>query len=173
LARKNKNLAAYRKTRPLLPATGYLRLRHACRPSTKEGFSEMKVIDPATLTETRVHAGYCEGDYCCDPEGEVRAYPILFFSRAARVILCRPCWEHENRHRHERGEELGCPEHWPTRDWDAAERYQPLRSARRDDIVASRTDALALLAWSNPQAVLAALERDQQAPRPQRCRRAA
>ena len=133
----------------------------------------MKVIDPATLTETRVHAGYCEGDYCCDPEGEVRAYPILFFSRAARVILCRPCWEHENRHRHERGEELGCPEHWPTRDWDAAERYQPLRSARRDDIVASRTDALALLAWSNPQAVLAALERDQQAPRPQRCRRAA
>ena len=101
----------------------------------------MKAIDPATLAETRVHAGYCEGDYCCDPEGEVRAYPILFFSRAARVILCRPCWEHENRHRHERGEELGCPEHWPTRDWDAAERYQPLRSAWRDDIVASRTYA--------------------------------
>ena len=108
-----------------------------------EGFSEMKAINPATLAKTRVHAAYCEGDNCCDPEGEVRAYPILFFSRAARVILCRSCWEHENRHRHERGEELGCPEHWPTRDWDAAERYQPLRSASRDDIVASRTDALA------------------------------
>jgi len=80
----------------------------------------MKVIDPAALAGTRVHARYCEGDHCCEPDGEVRVYPLLF---AARVILCRACWEHENRHRHERGKELGCPEHWPTRDWDEAQRY--------------------------------------------------
>jgi hypothetical protein len=84
------------------------------------GFSEMKVIDLAAL---RLHARYCEGVYCCEPNGEVRVYPILFNARSARIILCRPCWEHENRHRHERGQELGCPEHWPTRRWHAAERY--------------------------------------------------
>jgi hypothetical protein len=80
----------------------------------------MKVIDPATLAGTPVHARYCEGDHCCEPDGEVRAYPLLF---AARAILCRACWEHENRYRHERGKELGCPEHWRTKHWDAAERY--------------------------------------------------
>jgi hypothetical protein len=96
----------------------------------------MKVIDPATLAGARAHAGYCEGDHCCDPESEVRVYPILSVSRAARVILCRPCWEHENRYRHERGEELGCPKHWPTRDWDAAERYQPLRLAAETTAIA-------------------------------------
>jgi hypothetical protein len=83
----------------------------------------MKVIDPATLAGTPVHARYCEGDHCCEPDGEVRVYPILVNVRSARVILCRACWEHENRHRHERGEELGCPEHWRPRRWDAAERY--------------------------------------------------
>jgi hypothetical protein len=83
----------------------------------------MKVIDPASLAGMRVHARHCEGDCCCDPEGEARVYAILSVSRAARVILCRPCWEYENRSRHQRGKELGCPEHWPTRDWDAAERY--------------------------------------------------
>jgi hypothetical protein len=83
----------------------------------------MKVIDPATLAGTRVHARYCEGAHCYDPDGEVRAYPILFNVRCAHVILCRPCWEHQNRHRRQRGKELGCPEHWPTRDWDEAERY--------------------------------------------------
>ena len=79
----------------------------------KRGFSEMQVIDPATLVETRVHARHSEGDHCCDPQDEVRVYPILSVSRTARVILCCPCWEHENRYRHERGEELGCPKHWP------------------------------------------------------------
>jgi hypothetical protein len=89
----------------------------------------MKILDPATLVGARVQARYCEGDHCCEPGGEVRIYPILSVSRAARVILCHDCWEHENRYRHERGKELGCPEHWRTRDWDAAERCQPLRSA--------------------------------------------
>jgi hypothetical protein len=56
----------------------------------------MKPIDPATLAATRVRARYCEGDHCCEPGGEARVYPILF---AARVILCRPCWEHENGYR--------------------------------------------------------------------------
>ena len=76
--------------------------------------------------------GYCEGDHCCDPQGEVRVYPILSVSRAARVILCRPCWEHENRYRHERGEERGCPKHWPKRDWDAAERSPTRAPVRRN-----------------------------------------
>ena len=83
----------------------------------------MKAIDPATLVGTTVHARCCEGVHCCEPDGEVRVYPILFNARSARVILCRPCWEHENRYRHQRGTELGCPEHWPTRDWDKAQRY--------------------------------------------------
>ena len=83
----------------------------------------MKVIDPATLAGRRVHARYCEGVYCCEPDGEVRVYPILFNVRSARLVLCRPCWEHENRRRNQRGMELGCPDHWPTRDWDKAQRY--------------------------------------------------
>ena len=83
----------------------------------------MKVFDPATLAGTRVHARYCEGVHCCEPDDEVRVYPILFNVRSARVILCRPCWEQENRHRRQRGKDLGCPEHWPTRDWDEAQRY--------------------------------------------------
>jgi hypothetical protein len=85
----------------------------------------MKVIDPAILAGTRVRARYCEGEHCCDPEGATRIYALLAVSRAARVILCRPSWEQENRYRLERGKELGRPEHWPTRHWDAAERYQP------------------------------------------------
>jgi hypothetical protein len=89
----------------------------------------MKTIDLATLVGARVHAGYCEGEHCCEPDGEVRVYPILSVSRAARVILCHDCWEHENHYRRERGKELGCPEHWRTRDWDAAESCQPLRAA--------------------------------------------
>ena len=44
----------------------------------------MKVIDPATLAETPVHARYCEGDHCCEPNDEVRVYPILVNVRAAR-----------------------------------------------------------------------------------------
>ena len=99
------------------------------------GLYEMKVINPATRGRTRVHARYCEGDHCCEPDGEVRVYPILSVSRAARVILCHDCWEHENRYRHERGKELGRPEHWRTRDWEAAERYQPLRSAASQSLV--------------------------------------
>jgi hypothetical protein len=66
------------------------------------------VIDPTILAGTRVHARHFEGVHCCEPDSEVRVYPILF---AARVILCRSCWEHENRYRHQRGKELGCPQH--------------------------------------------------------------
>jgi hypothetical protein len=53
----------------------------------------MKVVSSPTLAEARMHARYCEGDNCCEPDGEVRIYPLLF---AARVILCRACWEREN-----------------------------------------------------------------------------
>ena len=83
----------------------------------------MKAIDPAILVGTRVPARYCDGRHCCEPDGEVRAYPLVFNLCSARVILCRPCWEHQNRHRRQRGMELGCPEHWPTRDWDEAQCY--------------------------------------------------
>jgi hypothetical protein len=31
----------------------------------------------------------------------VRVYPILFKVRSACVILCRPCWGHENGYRHQ------------------------------------------------------------------------
>jgi hypothetical protein len=92
------------------------------------GFHSVTILheDPPTAAGMRVHARFCEGVHCCELEGEVRLYPILSVSCAARVILCRPCWEHENRYRHQRGKELRCPEHWPTRDWNAAQRYQPL-----------------------------------------------
>jgi hypothetical protein len=83
----------------------------------------MNVINPLTPIGTHVHASFCEGMHCCAPDAEVRVYPILSVSRAARVILCRPCWEHENRYRHQRGKDLRCPEHWPTRDWDKAQCY--------------------------------------------------
>jgi hypothetical protein len=96
----------------------------------------MKVVNPATWAGTRVHARYCEGAYCCEPDGEVRVYPLLFNVRSARVILCRPCWEHENRYRDERGQELRRPGHWPTRDWDKAQRYL-------DEVACSTLPALA------------------------------
>jgi hypothetical protein len=82
----------------------------------------MKVVDPAALAGTRVHARYCEGVPCCEPDDEVRVYPILFNVRSARVILCRPCWEQEPPPASAR-QGIGCPEHWPTRDWDEAQRY--------------------------------------------------
>ena len=47
----------------------------------------MKVINSATLAGVRVHARYCEGEHCGDPDDEMRAYPLLF---AARVILVPP-----------------------------------------------------------------------------------
>jgi hypothetical protein len=79
------------------------------RTPVLKGPPAMKVFDPATLAGTRVHARYCEGVHCCKPDDEVRVYPILFNVRSARVILCRPCWEQENRHRRRRGKELGVP----------------------------------------------------------------
>jgi hypothetical protein len=84
---------------------------------------EIKAIVANRLAAV-VRAPHCEGVHCCDPGSEVRVYSLLF---AAHTILCHRCWEHENHYRRKRGEELGCPEHWPRRDWDAAERYQPLR----------------------------------------------
>ena len=84
---------------------------------------ETKAIVANRLGAAFVRAPHCEGVHCCDPRGEVRIYPLLF---AARVILCRRCWEQENHYRGERGRELDCPEHWPQRDWDMAESYRPL-----------------------------------------------
>jgi len=83
----------------------------------------MKAIDPGRLGAARVRAPNCEGAHCCDPNGEVRVYRLLF---EAHVILCRPCWEQENDYRKERASELRCPEHWPMYDWDTAECYQSL-----------------------------------------------
>ena len=88
------------------------------------GLPQMKAIDPSRPAAALVHARHCEGVQCCDPEGEVRVYPLLF---AAHVILCHRCWEQENRYHRERGRELRCPEHWPQHDWDTAQRYQPTR----------------------------------------------
>jgi hypothetical protein len=81
----------------------------------------------ATVARVRVQAGDCEGNHCCDPDDEVGAYPLLLNLKSPFLALCGSCWEHENRYRRQRGEELGCPEHWATRDWNAAERCRPLR----------------------------------------------
>jgi hypothetical protein len=85
----------------------------------------MKAIAASQLRTAFVRAPNCEGAYCCDPGGEARVYPLLF---AASVMLCHHCWERENHYRQQRGKELGCPEHWLTRNWDAAERYQPVET---------------------------------------------
>jgi hypothetical protein len=94
----------------------------------------MKVIVANPSRAAFVRAPHCEGVHCSDPGGEVRVYPLLF---AARVILCRRCWGQENRYRQQRGKELHCPEHWPTRDWDAAERYQPSRPSVETTAIAT------------------------------------
>jgi hypothetical protein len=60
----------------------------------------MKAIDPKELGATPVRAPHCEGLCCRDPGGEVLVYPLLF---AAHLILCRHCWDQENRYRHEHG----------------------------------------------------------------------
>ena len=88
------------------------------------GLPQMKAIDPSRPGAALVRARHCEGVHCCDAEGEVRVYPLLF---AAHVILCHRCWEQENRYHRERGRDLRCPKHWPQHDWDTAQRYQPTR----------------------------------------------
>ena len=61
----------------------------------------------------------CDGAYCTDPKGEVRKYKL---GGGANLILCKACWNHENRWRCERYD----PENWPQIDWDRAEIYTAL-----------------------------------------------
>jgi hypothetical protein len=118
----------------------------------------MKVINPATIAAVRVRARHCEGEHCCEADGEVRSYRLLF---AAQIILCRPCWERENRYRQARGEELGCPEHWATRDWNAAERYQPLRLSVETAAIAVIDHVRPVKASAEPTGLIALRQPDQ------------
>lgn len=66
----------------------------------------------------------CDGSHCRSESGEVRVYPL---GAGGNLILCRSCWENENRYRRERGREHRNPENWPEVAWDAAEVYAPAR----------------------------------------------
>ena len=56
----------------------------------------------------------CDGGRCNDRHGPVRVYPM---SGKVTLILCRHCWDIENRYR--RGVK-GDPVNWPQIDWDMA-----------------------------------------------------
>jgi hypothetical protein len=86
----------------------------------------MKVIDPAISVGARVHARYCEGDYCRDPEDEVRVYPLRF---AARIILCGPLLEAQKTLSKAARQKTGMSQALADKDLDKAQPYSPLRSA--------------------------------------------
>lgn len=54
--------------------------------------------------------------------GETRLYPLS--TKAAdggsNLILCRRCWDHENRYRADRARKFKNPENWPQEDWNTA-----------------------------------------------------
>lgn len=65
----------------------------------------------------------CDNTHCADPSGQVRVYPL---GAGGNLILCRSCWEHENRYRLERQRDYGQPhaaELWPVQDWAQAVIY--------------------------------------------------
>lgn len=70
----------------------------------------------------------CDGNKCHSDKGEVRVYPL---GAGGNLILCRACWAHENRFRHERGDLVA----WPPEDWSTAAVYP-------DDYVADWTTEL-------------------------------
>lgn len=64
-------------------------------------------------------------DYECDGAGphtgsETRVYPL---GAGGNLIICRSCWERENRYRIERGRETKNPEGWPAVQWATAVPY--------------------------------------------------
>jgi hypothetical protein len=73
-----------------------------------------------TLHGNTVHNPECGGSHCTEATGEVRVLPL---GGGANLILCRPCFNHENAYRRQRGRETGNPEGWPVVDWDTAKPY--------------------------------------------------
>ena len=57
----------------------------------------------------------CDGGTAHSTNPEVRVYPL---GAGGNLILCRLCWDHENKYRHSRGVELGNHEDWPLIPWD-------------------------------------------------------
>lgn len=67
-----------------------------------------------------IHNVNCDGSFCASNTGQVRVYPL---GGGANLILCRACWEHENRYRAQRGRDTGAKDNWPTVEWEHAEVY--------------------------------------------------
>lgn len=63
---------------------------------------------------------HCDGSGPHNGPDEVRVMPL---GGGANLILCRACFNRENRYRIARGHETKAPENWPTVEWDAARVY--------------------------------------------------
>jgi len=70
----------------------------------------------------KVQHTYCCGEWCKDRDSEVRVYPL---GGGGNLILCLPCWAHENKYRYRRGKETGAPENFPQVNWFESEKYEP------------------------------------------------
>ena len=62
----------------------------------------------------------CDNDKCAHSHGEVWLYPL---GGGANLILCRTCWEVENKYRGRR--EISHPGEFPKQDWNTAKVYSP------------------------------------------------
>jgi len=62
----------------------------------------------------------CCGSHCRSATGLVRVYPL---GGGANLVLCKGCWDWENKYRLGRGYETGNRGAFPTVNWEAAEVY--------------------------------------------------
>jgi hypothetical protein len=62
----------------------------------------------------------CDGGTAHSSNPEVRVYPL---GGGGNLILCRLCWDHENKWRAQRTKEVGDKTAWPQVDWNTAEVY--------------------------------------------------
>lgn len=62
----------------------------------------------------------CDGGTAHSSNPQVRVYPL---GGGGNLILCRLCWDHENRYRCWRGTETGRHQDWPVESWDHSEIY--------------------------------------------------
>lgn len=77
--------------------------------------------------------------------GEVRVYTLSTVAAdgGSNLILCRNCWNTENRYRAARAKQTGHPDWWPQEDWNTA-KVSRNESEKRDDEdrkLADRIDA--------------------------------
>jgi len=62
----------------------------------------------------------CDGSHCTSASAPVKLYPL---GGGGNLILCRACFNHENRFRLGRARDTGEPQNWPHVAWDTAKAY--------------------------------------------------